>query len=109
MITDFFNSTAVIYQQSTSQNEMGGVSKNWTTRIASLSCRVSSKNIIEGEEFGKLTIREGWKLYCSVTSTNKAIDESDKVTVGGRTFLVTGNKNPALLDRHLEIDMEVVE
>jgi len=37
--------------------------------------------------------------------TNKAIEASDRVTLGTRTFQVKGIDNPGLLDRHLRIEM----
>jgi hypothetical protein len=59
----------------------------------------------ESDEFGKQTIRQGLVLYCEASTANKAIDESDRITVGARTFQVKGIDNPGLLDRHLRIEM----
>lgn len=106
MITDFFNSTAVVSSLSTTQTGMGGMRKNYdTVRITSLLCRISNKNISETDEFGKMTVREGWRLYCDASSTNQAIIESDRITVAGKTFEVTGVHNVAELDRHLQVDI----
>lgn len=108
-ISDFFNSTAVVYQLSTTQTGMGGMRKNYdTVRIAALKCRISNKNISEIDMYGKMTVREGWRLYCDGSTTNQAIAESDRIVVAGKTFEVTGTNNVAILDRHLQIDiMEV--
>ena len=106
MLSDFFNSSATVYQLSTTQTGMGGMRKNYdTVRIASLSCRISNKNITETDEFGKMTVREGWRLYCDASSANQAITESDRITVAGKTFEVTGAHNVAELNRHLQIDI----
>lgn len=115
MIQDFYNSTITVQQETQTKNPMGGVSRTYSTRIASLACRISPMDIrrraafAEAGEFGKMTIRQGLILYCDASSTNKAIDESDRMTLGTRTFQVKGINNPGLLDRHLEIDiLEIV-
>jgi Phage head-tail joining protein. len=105
MITDFFNSTATVKQLTTTKNPMGGLTKSYSTRISSMPCRLSTRNIREADEFGKITIREILRLYCSATSTNKAIEESDQIEISDRTFEVTGIHNPGELDRHLQIDL----
>jgi hypothetical protein len=60
---------------------------------------------VETDAFGKKTVRQGLVLYCEASTINKAIDESDRVTLGTRTFQVKGISNPGLLDRHLKIDL----
>lgn len=105
MITDFFNSTATVTQETQSANTMGGVTRTYSTRIASLLCRITDKNISEADEFGKWTTVRGSRLYCEASSTNKAIEASDRITLGTRTFQVKTINNPGLLDRHLEIDL----
>jgi len=111
LITDFFNSTATIERENQSTTSMGGVKKTYSTRITSLKCRITPMSIhrrsaySEADEFGKMTIRQGLILYCKTSTANKAIDESDRVVLGSRTFQVKGINNPGLLDRHLEIDL----
>lgn len=109
MIEDFYDSSAVVSQVGNSTNAMGGNRKGYSTRIGSLSCRVSARNVNERDTYGKMTIREVWRLYCAGTSTNKAISASDRVLVGGVTYEVIAIRNPALQDHHLEIDMMVVK
>ena len=103
MITDFYNTTATVKQESQTKTPMSGVKRTYSDRIESLLCRITDKDIREVDEFGKWTTRRGAMLYCDASSTNKAIDESDRVTLGTRTFQVKTIKNPGLLDRHLEI------
>ena len=105
MISDFFNSTATVNQLTTTKNPMGGLVKTYSTRISSMPCRLSTRNIREADEFGKITVREILRLYCSATSTNRAIEESDRIEIGGRTFEVTGIHNPGELNKHLQIDL----
>ena len=63
------------------------------------------KTIREADEYGKMTMREVWKLACAATATNKAIAESDRIEINDRTYEVTGIGNPSLMDHHLEIDL----
>jgi len=105
MINSFFNSVAKIEYEQDEQNAMGGMKKTWITRIAALPCRVSSARIGEADEFGKMTMRGGWKLYCDCNEETLEITESDKVIVGSRTFQVKGIFEPGLLGRHLEIEL----
>jgi len=105
LINDFYNSAATVKQETQTKTPMGGVSRSYSTRIASLSCRITDKDIREIDEFGKWTTRRGLRLYCDASSTNKAITASDRVTLGTRTFQVKAIGNPGLLDRHLQVDL----
>lgn len=109
MINDFYDSDAVVRQVTTTKTPMGSVKKDFSTRIASLPCRISTdrvaKQITETDEFGKMTIRGLWRLYCEASTTNKAIEESDRILLDSRTFEITGIANPGMQDHHLEIDL----
>ena len=111
LISDFFNSVVIVKQENRSQNAMGGISRIYSNRIDSLSCRITPMDIrrrtafAEAEGLGKMTVTQGLVLYCKASSTNKTIDESDRVILGTRTFQVKGIDNPGLLDRHLRIEM----
>ncbi len=115
LITDFFNSTVTVQREAQTKNPMGGISRTYSTRIASLPCRIDNMDIrrrtafVEAAGLGKMTVIQGLILYCEASSANKAITESDRVVLGTRTFQVKGINNPGLLDRHLAIDLlEVV-
>ncbi len=108
-IADFYNSTAEVQALTITKTGMGGKKKSYSTRIESLVCRVTPKTVTEADEFGKLTVREIWRLYCAASTANKAISESDKVIVGSREFEIEGIRNPALLDRYLMIDMRLLK
>lgn len=110
MIEDFYNSSALVEQVTrvAANRRVGSVATTYSTRITSLSCRMAKKNISETDDKGKMTVREVWRLYCAATSTNKAIVESDRVTISSRIFQVTGIYNPGLLDRHLEINLSEI-
>lgn len=105
MITDFFISVALVNQATVTQSVTGGPIKTFAERIAALSCRLAKKSIREMDDFGKMTIRGIWRLYCEATTVNKTITETDRIVLGGITYEVTGIYNPGLLDRHLEIDL----
>lgn len=108
MIEGFYDTTAVVSQPTRTQNEMGGIQLTFSTRIAALMCRPNPKTIQEADQYGKMTLREVWKLYCEASTTNKAIDESDRVVFNSRTFEVTGIANPGNQDHHLEIDLSEI-
>jgi hypothetical protein len=84
---------------------MGSVRRTYSDRISSLLCRITDRNIREQDENGKWTTIRISRLYCDASATNKAIEATDRVTLGTRTFQVKTIKNPGLLDRHLEIDL----
>lgn len=104
-ITDFYTSTAKIEKKTDSINAMGGVTKVFDTRIASLPCRLNPKSVTETDEFGRTSVRQVQRLYCSASSANLAISESDRVVIDDRTFEVTGIANPAWKNHHLEIEL----
>lgn len=107
MIEDFYNSTALVEREIrlASARKVGSVATTWTTRIESLPCRLAKRSITETDEKGKMTIRQVQRLYCSVSSTNKTIVESDRATVNDRVYQITGIYNPGAQDRHLEINL----
>lgn len=107
MLTDFLNSIAEVQQITTSQTGMGGQKKNYSTRISALACRISKKfkGLNEVEQFGKLTIRNLWMLYCEATTAALAIIETDRIIFNSKTYDITGIYNPGQLDRHLEIEL----
>lgn len=107
-VSDFLNSTAIVQKFIEHKTGMGGAAKQPTPRITALPCRLSKKRISETDEFGKMTLREVYVLYCDASETNRAIIESDRIDVLGRTFEIKGIYNPGDLNRHLEIGIEEV-
>jgi len=111
LIQDFFNSSVTVQRETQTKNPMGGISRTYSTRIAALQCRISPMDIrrrtafAEAAGFGKMTVIQGLILYCDASSTNIAIDVSDRIILGTRTFQVKGIDNPGLLNRHLQIDL----
>ncbi len=101
--------TATIQQLATSQNEMGGVEKSFTTRISSLPCMLRNKRVDEVIEFGKRTSRNVFMLYCEYTTATAAIDVKDRVIIGSRTFEVRQPYNPAGKDVLLQIELEEID
>jgi len=109
LITDFFNSTGLVEQPASRQMGMGSLSKSYSTRIASLPCRLSGRTFAETDEFGKMTGRYVWRLYCGASSTNRAIESKDRITVDSKVYQVKTIHNPANLNRHLQIDLLLIE
>jgi len=110
MIDDFYTQTARVEQPSETQTDMGGQAKAWATRIPSLKCRAKRKDFRETDEYGKVTLMSGVRLYCAATATNRAIDPNDRVILGGSTFEIKGRPyNPGGLNRHLELELVEVK
>jgi len=107
MISDFFNSVATVKRVIRRHTAMGGVARSYETRIAQLPCRLSARNIRELDQFGKMTTREVLRLYCAASGVT--IEPSDRIFVDGRKFEIKGVKNPGLLNRHLEVDVEEID
>jgi Na+-transporting NADH:ubiquinone oxidoreductase subunit NqrF len=109
MITGFFNSTAEVKQEVKTTTGMNSIRRDYTTRIAALKCRLSIRHgqddVVETDDFGKRTVWKVWRLYCSATTEALAITETDRIEVGNKKFEVTGIYNPAVLNRHLQIDL----
>lgn len=106
MIDDFYTQTAVVQQATNTQTGMGGHSRSWSTRIASLKCRAKRGNFREPDEYGKVTLISGIRLYCAATATNRAIDTGDRVVLSGSTYEIKGRPyNPGGLNRHLELEL----
>ena len=113
VISDFFNITALVEKQVNTKTSMGGVKKNWATRIASVPGRLDidmrNRDSREAGEFGKMTVRRISTFFCDASTANQAIDEGDRLTISSRIYLVTGIGHPALLNRHLEIEVEEIK
>jgi hypothetical protein len=105
LISDFYNSTATVEKETQTTNQMGGIARSYSTRISSLLCRITDKDIRELDEFGKWTTRRGLRLYCDATTANLAIIPSDRIVLGSRTFQVKAIGNPGILNHHLELDL----
>jgi len=104
-IGDFYNSTVRVDKSTTTTTSSGGVKETWSTRIASLPCRITRWVMQESDEFGKITARVTWRLYCDANSDGLSIDTADRIIMsGGTTLQVKTIYNPGELDRHLEID-----
>lgn len=99
------NTTALIQSVAFSQTTSGTANPTYSTRIASLTCTVQPKRLKSVDEFGKITLMNGYRLYCDFNSTNEAIDESDRVTWDSRTFEIFAIGDGGGRGHHFEIDM----
>jgi hypothetical protein len=99
------NTTALIQSVSFTQTTSGTANPTYATRIASLSCSVQPKKLETVDEFGKITLRNGYRLYCDYNATNAAIVEKDRVTWDSRTFEIDAIGDGAGRGHHFEIDM----
>lgn len=108
MIDDFYDSTALIQLMTSTQNAMGGAQQVYTTRIASIECRLDPKIVREVDQFGKITMQEFWIMYCDASTTNKTIEQTDRAIIDSRTFEVMAIINPGSQDHHLEIELQEI-
>jgi len=107
-ISSLMTETVTVQSLTTSQNDMGGVSKTFETRIASLPCMICEKTVSEVDQFGKRTARNAMMLYCDYNTTSAAIDVKDRIIWGSRTFEVRQPYNPAGKDVLLQIEIEEI-
>ena len=102
---NLFIHTVAIRSYTTSQTASGAVNRTYSDRIASLQCLIQGKNLQTTDQLGRDTLVNTYKLYCDYNDTTNAIDESDRVIWGTRTFEITGIKSGGGMTHHLEINM----
>jgi len=105
MISDFYNTSAIVIQPTVTQTDMGGVKRVDTTIIDALPCRITARVVSQTDEQGRVSTREAWRLYCDVTADTKKIKVDCHIQAHDREWNVDGVRNPAMLDRHLELDL----
>ena len=99
------NATALIQKVAFAQTASMTANPTYSTRIASLACTVQPKSLKSVDEYGKITLRNGYRLYCDNNSTNAAIDESDRITWDSKTLEIFAIGDGAGRGHHFEIDM----
>lgn len=104
MSNGFFNSTVEVQQSSTSRTGRAGTREVFSTRIASLSCMLSRKQLEEADLHGKQTVIGKWRLFCAADTDGLSIEETDRIIWGDKTLQVKTIYNPSEADDHLEID-----
>ena len=107
--SEMLDKTALVQQVTVTQTAMGGASRSYATRIASLDCGLSRRTIGEVDAYGKRTYREGYRLYCNASTAALAIETTDRIVVDGNTYEVTGIYNPGGTHGHVELDMERID
>ena len=108
-IRTFLTTTVEVQQSSQTRNAMGGTTQAFSTRIASLRCRLRPLRQTEPDLNGKMTPLGMWRLYCEANSDGTSIEETDRIvwTRGGtsKTLQVKTIYNAGQLDRHMQIDL----
>lgn len=100
-----YPNTALVQQVSFGQSASGTATPTYSTRIAALACSLQRRNTDTTNSFKKETLVNVYRLYTPNNSTSLTIDESDRVTSGGKVFEITGIADGAGRGHHLEIDM----
>jgi hypothetical protein len=103
--SSLMNTTALVQKVAFAQTTSMTANPTYSTRITSLACSVQPKRLKSVDEFGKITLMNGYRLYCEYNSTNAAIDETDRVTWDSRTFEINAIGDGAGRNHHFEIDM----
>ena len=104
-IMNIYKQIVTIQSRTSSQTVTGTSNPTYATRIASLVCSVQKKRLSTVDQFGKLTLSNVFRLYTPVNSTNLAIEETDRVIWGTRSFEIDGIGDGGAQGHHLEIDM----
>ena len=100
-----YPNTALIEQVSFAQTTSGTANPTYSTRIASLACSLQRKDTQTTNSFNKETLVNVYRLYTPNDTTSLTIDESDRITSGGKVFEITGIADGAGRSHHLEIDI----
>lgn len=101
----FLNSTVEIQQSRSSQAGSGGTRQVFSTRIASLPCKLQKKNLREVDLLrGKTTVVSRWMLYCAADTDGLSIENTDRAIWGTRTLQIKTIYNPDEGTDHLEIE-----
>jgi len=100
-----YPNTALIESKTDAQTAEGTANPTYSTRIASLTCSVQRKKANTSNSFSKETLVNEYRLYTPIDTDSLAIDETDRVTSGGKVFEITGKADGAGQGHHLEIDM----
>ena len=104
-----YNTTAVVKQATNAISPAGGSVIIYTTRIASMDCRLVARTLRESDSAGKLSQINFWTVFCEYNSTNAAILNTDIIVVEGKILKIAGINNAGgLLNHHLEIDCSEV-
>jgi len=104
------NSIVTVKYKTGTRNEMGGLSYAWANRIEGLTCSISQMTEREFLLYGKTSSASAFNMYCNYNTDTAAISMLDRmVDANSITYEVTAIKNPSMLNRHLEIVLEIVD
>lgn len=107
---NLYRHTVVVQSLANSQNATGTANPTYSTRFAALKCLLQPKTLKNMNEFGKLTVRNIVKMFCSYQPT---ITVEDRVVstqgVFAGTYEILGIKDAGGQANHLEIELELVK
>jgi hypothetical protein len=101
MISDFYTDTIEIHSYTSST---GWGSGSWS-KDSEVSGFIRPLSGEERYAADKKTVFSTHRMYCDPV----AIDETNRVVSGGKTFSVKWVNNPMKFDRFYQIDLELVE
>ena len=112
MLSNMLDLTLAVIQVGDTQNVtgmVGGNTKAFTSRIATVDCSYKMMSGSELDEYGKRLIFVKHRFYVLATATNRAIIESDRITFDSGTYEIKSINNVAGKSRLLQIDCLKVE
>ena len=104
MISKYYESGIVIQRLTQVSNGMGGYTDTWSTHLT-INGRIRPLNGNERLSADKTTLFATHRLYCDVID----IKESDRVLYNSKIYQVKFVSNVMNFDRHLQVDLELIE
>jgi len=102
-LRQLFVTSVVIQYPTDTRGTEGGQSRTWTTRHATMPCRIQPLSAREAVLYGRETEKITHRLYCDPAYT---VEIEDRITYDSRTFLVKGVRNTDELDRLQVVELE---
>jgi len=102
-LRSLFNTNVQVEYPTVVRGTEGGQDTTWTVRYASLACRIQPLSAREAAMYGRETVAITHRMYCFPTAT---INGKDKITYGGRTFLVKGVRDTDEQERLQVVELE---
>ena len=112
MLSNMLDLTLAVTQVGNTQNVtgmVGGNTKAFTSRIATVDCSYKMISGSELDQYGKRSIFVVHRFYVKATATNRAIIESDRITYNSGSYEIKSINDIAGKNRLLQIDCLKVE
>jgi len=95
--------TASVLQMVETTDSKGAVCKNYTTKISTLQCSIQPVSRRESKNNSRIEADETYMMYCPYNSN---LLLTDRIVYNNEVFEILNIKNPAGLNRHLEVELK---